>query len=188
MEIKELIKKNRSYRRFFQNERINENQLKNWVDNARLGASGRNAQSMKYKIIFREDECLKVFKTCKWAGYLSDWDGPIDGEQASAYIIVCNDEEISKNYFCDDGIAIQNILLSAVESGFGGCVVKAFDVKKIKELFNLTDNIHPIEIIALGKPKEQVVICEMENNKIEYYRDENQIHYVPKRKLEDIII
>ena len=186
--LKELLLKNRSYRRFYQHITIDNTSLLNWIDNSRLGASGRNAQSLKYKIVNHTNDNQKVFECLKWAGYLTNWEGPVEGEKPAAYILIYNDENISKNYFCDDGIAIQNILLSAVEEGFGGCIIKVFDAEKLKRLFPVQENLIPIEILALGKPKEQVIITEMKNNDIKYWRDEKEIHYVPKRKLDDILL
>ena len=44
-------------------------------------------------------------------------------------------------------------------------------------------------ILALGRPKEEVVVVPVkEDGDVRYYRDEKQVHYVPKRALEDIIL
>ena len=44
-------------------------------------------------------------------------------------------------------------------------------------------------ILALGRPKEEVVVVPIkEDGDVRYYRDENQVHYVPKRALEDLIL
>jgi len=186
--LKELVLKNRSYRRFYQNELIEKAQLRQWIDLARLGASGRNAQSLRYLTVTNQDLCQHVFENLAWAGYLSDWNGPIEGEQPVAYVIMLNDERLSKNYFCDDGIAVQNLLLGAVEDGFGGCILRAFKEKNIRELLKISDDYSIIQVVALGKPKEEIVLEEMKNNDIKYWRDEKGVHHVPKRKLEDLVI
>ena len=61
------------------------------VDNTRLTASASNAQALKFKIVNTPAECAKVFSTVKWAGALTDWDGPAEGERPSAYIIIACD-------------------------------------------------------------------------------------------------
>lgn len=186
--IRDLIIKNRSYRRFHQYERISVEQLKSWIDLARFSASGMNAQSLKYVLITNQEMCGKIFPLVSWAGYLRDWPGPKDGERPAAYIVMLHDKDISSNYFCDDGIAAQSILLGAVESGFGGCIMASVKRESLRKVLNLEDKYHIIKILALGKPKEKVVLDEMKNGNHKYWRDENEVHHVPKRSLGEIIL
>jgi nitroreductase len=187
--ISELIKKCRSYRRFYQEIAIHNNDLLEMVDNARLSASARNAQSLKYIISNHKDNNTKVFPCLSWAGYLKDWPGPVEGERPSAYIIMLNDTEISKNYLCDHGIAAQSILLTAVEKGFGGCIIAAISRDKLSKELGIDNRYEILLVIALGKPKESVQIDPInENGDIKYWRDEYQVHHVPKRNLKDIVL
>jgi nitroreductase len=187
--ISELIRKCRSYRRFYQEISMNTADLREMVDNARLSASARNAQSLKYIISNNKNYNERIFPNLAWAGYLKDWSGPIEGERPSAYIIMLNDTEISNNYFCDHGIAAQSILLTAVEKGFGGCIIAAIQREKLCEELKIPKRYEILQVIALGKPKETVVIDPLEENgDIKYWRDENQVHHVPKRNLKDIIL
>ncbi len=186
--LKELVKRNRSYRRFFEEEKISLDIIREWINLARLGASGRNGQTLKYQVVLTEDKCEEVFSNLAWAGYLSNWAGPEKGERPSAYVIMLNDEKLGKNYFSDDGIAVQNLLLGAVEEGFGGCILRAFKEKELREILQVPEAYKIIQVIALGKPKEEIIIEEMKNDDIKYWRDENQVHHVPKRKLDDLIV
>ncbi|PCH69848.1 MAG: nitroreductase [Bacteroidales bacterium] len=186
--LKELILRNRSYRRFYEEEKISLENVRQWIDLARMGASGRNGQTLKYQIVLSESKRNQVFETLAWAGYLSDWDGPVEGERPSAYVIMLNDDNLGKNYFSDDGIAVQNLLLGAVEDGFGGCILRAFKEKEVRNILQIPIDFKIIQVLALGKPKEEVVLEEMQNGNIKYWRDENQVHHVPKRKLDDLII
>jgi nitroreductase len=186
--IKELILKNRSYRRFFQQERISVDLLREWVDLARNSASARNSQPLKYIISTDESFNAQIFEQLAWAGYLSDWNGPGEGERPSAYMIMLHDTRIAANYLCDDGIASQSILLGAVEAGFGGCMIHAVNRKKLREILNLPGHFEIIHVLALGRPKEQVVLDEMKEGDVKYWRDGNQVHHVPKRPLDEIII
>ncbi len=186
--LSELIRKNRSYRRFYQDVPINSEDLKGFVEMARLSASARNMQSLKYVISSTPGMNAKIFSTLAWAGYLKDWPGPVEGERPSAYIIVLNDKSLSNNYFCDDGIAAQSILLAAVEKGYGGCMVASVKVKDLIGLLDLPDHLDILLVIALGKPKEKVVIEDVgEDGDIKYWRDESQVHHVPKRPLNELI-
>ena len=185
--IRDLIIKNRSYRRFDSSVKIDENQLKSWIELARFSASGRNMQPLKYAICTDEVLSGKIFPNVGWAGYLGSWKGPEEGERPVAYIAVMNDKSLAENYFCDDGIALQSILLGAVEDGFGGCIIGSFNKRKVTRLLGLPDNLEILWLIAMGKPMEEVVLETSKGNEIKYWRDENQVHHVPKRPLDEII-
>lgn len=186
--LKDLILRNRSYRRFYQSERISAVQLTEWIDLARCSASARNAQPLKY--ILSTDVFLnsEIFEHLAWAGYLTHWKGPGEGERPSAYIVMLHDTLIAGNYLCDDGIAAQSILLGATEAGFGGCIIYSVNRHKLKDLFRLSDQFEIIQVLALGKPREMVVMDELKDGDTKYWRDENQVHHVPKRSLEEIIL
>jgi len=186
--LKDLILKNRSYRRFYQSEKITTEQLREWIDLARNSASARNAQSMKYILSTEEPLNTLIFEQLAWAGYLTEWKGPEYGERPSAYIVLLHDTTISGNYFCDDGIAMQSILLGATEAGFGGCIIHSVNRIKVREILNLSNQYEILYVLALGKPKEIVVLDELEGSDIKYWRDENQVHHVPKRPLDEIIL
>ncbi len=186
--IKDLILKNRSYRRFFQNHKIKIETLISFIDLARLSPSAKNQQPLKYILVNSEIENKKVYETLSWAGFLKDWAGPTEGEKPSAYIIMLLDTEITDNNYCDHGIATQSILLGAVEQELGGCIIAAIDKKKLATSFKIPEKYKIIQAIALGKPKENIILTEIKNNDYKYYRDSEQNHYVPKRNLDEIII
>lgn len=186
--IKELVLKNRSYRRFYQDHRITIEDLKELVELARLSPSGRNLQALKYFLSVDEETNEKVFSTLAWAGYLKDWDGPVAGEKPAGYIIILGDTRLTKNFFCDHGIVSQSMLLGAVEKGLGGCIFASIKREKLKELLGLENHFDVLLVLAIGKPKEEVVIEDVKNDDIKYYRDENQVHHVPKRSLNEIIV
>ncbi len=186
--IRDLVLKNRTYRRFDETVEIGRNELLEMVDLARLSSSGANLQPMKYIIVTEKEDRRKLFSHLKWAGYLSDWDGPEEGERPTAYIIMLLDLEISKNPWWDHGISSQSIMLGAVEKGYGGCMFGSFDKKGIKRDFEIGDGYQIMTVLALGKPVEEVVLEDIKDGSIKYYRDENNVHHVPKRKLEDMII
>lgn len=187
--IKELVLKNRSYRRFYENQIVEMDTLKELLDIARLSSSAGNLQPLKYVLSNEEEKNESIFETLAWAGYLKDWDGPEKGERPSAYIIAINDSSISKNPSIDLGIAAQNILLGAIEKDLGGCMIATINKKELKEKLNLEDNYEILLVIALGKPKEEVIIEPMDSTgDVKYWRDENSVHHVPKRSLDNIIL
>jgi nitroreductase len=187
--LKDLILKNRSYRRFYEEFRIERQTVSDLIDLARLSASGKNAQPLKYIISNTSETNSIVFPTLAWAGYLKDWDGPIDGEKPSAYIVMLLDKTISTNYFCDNGIAAQSILLGATEKGLGGCMIVSVKKEALQKALSIPEQFEILMVIALGKPKETVVLKSIpENGDYKYWRDGQQVHHVPKRTLKDIIL
>ena len=185
--IRELIMKNRSYRRFDPSVKPEAEQIKKWVELARFSASGRNMQPLKFVVSTSEKINDLIFPNLGWAGYLKEWDAPAENERPAAYIAVLFDKSLAEKYYCDDGIAIQSILLGAVEDGFGGCIIGSFKKNKVAEILQLPKNLKILWLIALGKPAEKVVLETSEANNIKYWRDENDVHHVPKRPLEEIV-
>lgn len=185
--IEDLVRKNRSYRRFYQNETVSMETLKGFVNLARLSASAGNLQPLKYFISNEPGRNAEVFSCLAWAGYLKDWPGPEEGERPAAYIVMLGDTDITKNFGCDHGIAAQSIMLRAVDLGLGGCIIGSIKKDRLKDILNIPPRYEVLLVLALGKPKETVVVEEVSED-IKYWRDEKGVHHVPKRRLEDIIL
>ncbi|MBW1753044.1 MAG: nitroreductase family protein [Deltaproteobacteria bacterium] len=188
--IKNLIKKNRSYRRFHQNHRVDVETLRELVDLARLSGSAANLQPLRYILACDPQINEQIFACLGWAAYLKNWPGPKEGEQPPAYIIILSDIAKANDYVgYDCGIASQSILLGAVEKGLAGCMLGSINRKKLKDILNIETEFKILLVIALGEPKEEVVIETVgPDNNIRYWRDDKEIHHVPKRKLSDIIV
>ncbi len=189
MNLKNLFKKNRSYRRFISDQPVSTDTLYDLIELARLSASSGNIQGLKFYLSNTSKQNEKIFSTLKWASYLKDWEGPSEEERPTAYIIILGDTEIHKTIDIDVGIAAQSIMLGATETGLGGCMLASIDRVSLRKILNLPKQFQIPLIIALGVPAEQVVIEEMaDDSDVEYWRDEQGIHHVPKRKLENLII
>lgn len=190
--LRDLMLKNRSYRRFFEDQRIDRTQLEELVENARIAASTSNLQPLKYALVDSSGPRQEVFESLKWAGYLADWPGPAAGERPSAYIVVLHDTEIvqkAEYLWCDAGIAVQQILISATEKGYGGCIVGSINRGALLVALDLPQRYEIMLVVALGRPKEKVVLTEVDTSgSIKYYRDADGTHYVPKRSLSEIVV
>lgn len=188
----ELIKCTRTFRRFEQHKELGRPTLENLINLARLGGSARNCQPWQYCIITDPSTREKIFPYLGWAGYLSDWKGPEPGERPAAYILcILNRNWLKgsdKEAHFDLGIATQNLLLGAMGKGIGGCRIGAFS-PKLADIMALHDYQELSLVVALGHPAEQVVIetCSNEED-IKYWRDSENVHHVPKRSIEEIII
>ncbi|MFA5554689.1 MAG: nitroreductase family protein [Phycisphaerae bacterium] len=186
--FKDLVLKNRSYRRFDQKFKIEPQALSELIDLARLSASAANLQPLKYITSSNSKTNALIFETLGWAGYLKDWPGPTEGERPSAYIIILGDTKISKNFGCDHGICAQSILLGAAEIGLGGCMIATIKKDKLAETLQISADYEILLVIAIGKPKECITLEAAKSNEIKYWRDSQGVHHVPKRSLEEIII
>ncbi|MDO4503265.1 MAG: nitroreductase family protein [Coriobacteriia bacterium] len=193
--IKDIARTCRSYRRFYQDQRITPEQLTDWVDTARITASSANAQPLRYMIFHTPQDCARLFEHVAWAGALPDWDGPVEGERPSAYIVMLRDESVSlgeKFTAWDEGIAAQTIMLAATEAGFGGCMIGSFGKKSVAATCGVDGDdstLTPDLVLALGKPKEDVRLTGPQpDGSLKYYRNDDAVHFVPKRPLDEVLL
>ena len=190
MTVNELMRKTRSYRAFKSGVTIPHDTLLSFIDNARISAATMNLQPLKYRIV-TGDEVAKLLPLTRWAGALKDIKLPPEGHGPSAFIVICHDNAVTpfKPIFLKDvGITAEVIMLSATEAGYGGCIIGSAGADAVRECLSLPECLEPELVLALGVPDEAVVLVDSEDGNVTYYRDENNVHYAPKRKLEDIII
>jgi len=187
--LEDLVRKNRSYRRFHQDVSVDLGTLRALLNLARLSASGSNLQPLKYILSCQPQTNARIFPHTRWAGYLQDWSGPAEGERPAAYIVILGDMEIRESFGCDHGIAAQSIMLGAAERGLGGCMIGSIDEGGLRQVLDIPDHYEILLILALGKPKETVVLEEVgPDGSVKYYRDADGVHHVPKRPLDELIL
>jgi nitroreductase len=187
--IRDLVMKSRSYRRFYEDVPIEEETLRELVELARLSPSSANLQPLKFLFVNDPEMNTMINEHLSWAGYLNDWSGPKEGERPSAYIFILGDNNISRSITIDQGIAAHSILLGATERGLGGCIVASIKRRELRPLINLPDQYEMLLVVALGKPREEVVIDTVgPDGDIRYWRDEKDIHHVPKRSMNDLVL
>ena len=187
--IEDLIRKNRSCRRFYQQHPIPVDVLQDLVNLARLSPSVANRQPLKFILSNDPDTNEKIFPSLGWAAYLKEWPGPEPGEQPAAYIVILGDTRITNQFFSDDGIAAHSILLGARERGLAGCMIASVKKKALQQALSIEPHYEILLVVALGKPKESVVIEPVDDNgDIRYWRDDTEVHHVPKRALNQIVL
>lgn len=185
----ELVRKTRSYRRFYEDVPVRRETLLEIVDCARLSASGGNRQALRYFIAADAATCAKIYPTLTWAMMLKDWDGPEPGERPAAYIVMGQDEGYKSISPADPGIVAQTMMLAATEKGLGGCMFSGIRRDELKASLGLPDTFEVLMVLALGKTRETVVVDEVEPDAdLRYWRDADRVHHVPKRKLKDIVL
>lgn len=190
--LKDLVLKNRSYRGFDESVKVTRQQLEDIVECARLTPFSQNFQAFKYFLSCDGETNGKIQPLTGWARWLQPMELPHPGRYPQGFIVMCYDKRIGPGvdrFWKDVGIVAQTMMLAATEMGLGGCMIGNFSPDAVNKALRLGDDFQVVLILAIGKPNEKVVLTEVgEDGDINYYRDENDVHYVPKRKLEDLII
>ena len=187
----DLVKQNRSYRGYDHTRKVTREEILTLIEAARLCPSSVNIQPLKYYLATDEPIVSKIQAETKWARGLPDLTLPHPGKEPTAFIVICQDTDIDANlsrFQRDVGIVAQTMLLTAVEMGLGGCMIGNFSAGSVQKTLELQENLKPVLVVAIGKPDEEIILTDVVDGKTGYYRDESDRHFVPKRKLEEIVI
>jgi nitroreductase len=179
-----LVAKNRSTRGFDTSFKVRKDQLRSLVEVARLVPSARNQQVLRYRLV-TEDEAHLVLPHIRLGGALPELNLPLPGTEPNAFVVICSEKE-GRYVDMDMGIVAQTMLLRAVEMGLNGVIIAAFDRDKIANALNLS--LAPQLLLAVGRSAEQVEITDISlGENVNYYREKG-VHFVPKLRIEDLII
>ena len=188
--FKELVKQSRSRRTFSAEEKLTRQTLLELCDVARYTPAAMNLQPLKYRLVSDGEEVARMTEITRWAASLTK-KMPPEGRGPSGYIVICHDTTIAERkpiFMIDAGIVAQTIMLAAAEHGLGGCILASAKEEDLVEVLSLPDHLIPVLVLGLGVPTETVVLTEAVDGAVRYYRDEEDVHYVPKRPLSEIII
>lgn len=193
MMLQDLILANRSYRSFDMSAPVPHSVLTAMVEAARFSPSSINLQPLCFYLVEGAEACAKLLPLTGWARNLPNLTLPPEGHAPTAYIVICQDLTIAENptrFNRDVGIVAQSMMLAAVEAGYGGCMIGNFRPDAVAQALSLDTARHlPQLILALGKPDEKIYLTDLKPGQPSaYYRDEENRHFVPKRRLEDSII
>ena len=189
MDLQTLVRKSRSYRRFDEAHAINGDTLRELIGLAQYAPTGSNKQPLKFWLSNTPEVNAAIFPNLAWAGALKEWKGPTEGERPTAYVIILGDTKIRKNFGVDHGIAAQTIMLGAAEQGLGGCMIASVRRESLRKVLDIPERYEILLVLALGKPAETVVTEPVgEDGNITYYRDAEDVHHVPKRGLDELIL
>ncbi len=188
MDFQLLVKEARSCRRFNEEQKIGLQALEWLVDCARIAPCARNAQVLRYALAHSQSACATIFPCTRWAGIL-DWNGPACGERPTGYIAILVPQDAGKLVYMDTGIAAQTIQLAAQSKGIGCCMHASFKAQELTSFFEVPENMSIALILGLGVEKERRVLAAMpEDGSYNYWRDSSNIHHVPKRSLDEVIL
>jgi len=186
MNFTELTEKARSYRRFKEEKPVPSSLLRMMIGAAVVAPCTSNLQRLRFSIVTGEHDRNTLFSGIGWAGYITDWSGPVPGERPAAYIVIHVPEKDELFTGIDAGIAASHIVLAGAAQGVGSCILLNFEADAVNRTAP-AEGYKPVLVIALGYPGETVVL-EKDSKKIRYWRDEKGVHHVPKLPLETLIL
>lgn len=188
--LKELVDKSRSHREFVPDAAIPRDRLEAWLLNASHCPAAMNLQALKYKIVDSADGVAELLKLTRWGSALPNKKLPPEGHGPAAFIVMCHDSSITPLkplFMIDVGICAQTVMLSAAEDGFGGCIIASANADALKASLGLSAELEPVLVLGMGVPEDKVVLTPVTES-TKYWRDDSNVHYVPKRSLDEIII
>ena len=182
-----LLLRNRSCRGYDSNYIVSKEELLKIVEVNTKIASARNQQVLRFRLVYGT-EAKEVTKAIKLGGALPELNLPLPGTEPNAYIIICTQEPKGKWVDIDLGISAQSMLLKAVDLGLNGICIAAFNKEKICALVNGGRQMEPLLILAIGKSIERFQLLPIGQEDEHNYFRKNGVHFVPKVRIEDLLI
>ncbi len=183
--IRDLLIKSRSYRSFDSTYFVSKETLLELVEDVRYTPSSMNGQGLRFKLCHTKEDCDKLLSLVKLAAALPQYHFPPKGHEPTAYIVICAEKDA---FIRDVGIAAQTIMLSATEKGLGGCMIGNYNAEAVMQALALPKGMKPRLILCLGKPDEEIILEDATSDDLRYYRDEKNVHHVPKKKAAELLL
>lgn len=184
--LDQLLLKNRSHRGYLKDYVVKRDELERIVSVNTKIPSACNKQSLRFRLVTHESGADKVLPLIKLGAALPELHLPFPGTEPEAFIVVCNAEPSNRWAEIDLGISLQSMLLKAVEMGLNGICIGAFNKEKLKEALSLDHG--PMMILAIGKGIEKIELKPISPDESHAYYREQGVHFVPKVKLDDLIV
>lgn len=183
--LERLLRRNRSYRGYDARFIVREDQLRRIIAVNTLTPSARNQQVLRFRPVL-SDEAPAVLPHLRMGGALPELRLPTPGTEPNAFIVVCSTAEESREVSIDLGIAVQSMLLQAVEIGLNGLCIGAFDREAVRRALHLP--LEPLLVVTIGKGAERIELTTVDADAERAYYRRDGIHYVPKLRTEDLIL
>ena len=181
-----LLLRNRSHRAFDTSYKVAMRQLEAIVSVNTKIPSGRNAQTLRFRLVDATNGGADFCRLLHLGGYLPELHLPVPGTEPQAFIVVCGTGPETPTVDIDLGISLQSMALKAVEIGLNAIIVRAFDRGEVKAALGL--ELEPLAVLAVGKGIEKIELVEVPaGSDLRYYRRDS-IHYVPKIGIADLLI
>lgn len=180
-----LLEKNRSHRAYDAIYKVRADQLRKIIEVATKVPSARNQQVLRFRPVL-EDEADKVLPHIRLGGALPELHLPAEGYEPNAFIVICSTVPEGRYVSVDLGIVAQSMLLQAVEIGLNGICIGAFDRKAVQQALSL--ELEPLLVIAIGRGVDNIRLVEIDEAENHAYYRCDGVHYVPKVRVEDLML
>ena len=181
-----LLLRNRSHRAYDTSYVVAKRQLEAIVSVNTKIPSGRNAQTLRFKLLDAASGGADFCRFLHLGGYLPELHLPTPGTEPQAFIVVCGTAPETPVVDIDLGISLQSMALKAVEIGLNALIVRAFDRQAVRDALGL--ELEPLAVLAVGKGIEKIELVEVPSGSdLRYYRRDG-VHCVPKVRLEDLLL
>ena len=188
MDFLNFVTAARTCRRFKEDQTLTIADLDWLINCARVVPSARNGQNVKFVEVVGQ-KVYDIFPKTHWAMALKDWGGPKEGERPTAFIGLAIPKDAQPITLIDVGIVAQTIQLAAHSKDFGCCIIKSFDLADVSKSLEIPAELKLELLLGLGVALEVRKVAEVpESGSLNYFRDANGVHYVPKKPLADLII
>ena len=181
-----LLLKNRSHRAYDTTYEVARRQLDAIVSVNTKIPSGRNAQRLRFKLLEAREGGESFCRFLHLGGYLPELHLPAPGTEPQAFIVVCSTEAESPTIDIDLGISLQSMALKAVEIGLNALIIRAFNHDEVKQALNL--ELEPLAVLAVGKGLDKIELTEIPAGASTRYYRKDGVHYVPKIRIEDLLL
>lgn len=184
--LDELLLRNRSQRGYLKDYVVKREELERIVGVCSRIPSARNQQVLRFRLVTRDTGAEHVLNNIKLGAALPELHLPFPGTEPEAFIVVMSTVEENKMVDIDLGIALQSMLLKAVEMGLNGLVIGAFNPDAVSRELNLP--YRPLMIVVIGKGIERIELTPIAPEDSHAYYRTDGVHYVPKVAAKDLIV
>ena len=182
--LDKLLHKNRSHRGYDSTYEVRADQLRRIIEVNTKIPSAMNQQVLRFRPVLKA-EANKVLPHIRLGGALPELKLPLAGSEPNAFIVICS-AATGRYVDIDLGISAQSMLLKATEIGLNGICIAAFDHAAVRDALAL--DIEPVLILAIGRGSEKIELVEIDADAPHAYYRRDGVHYVPKVKLDDLIL
>ncbi|OEU42238.1 nitroreductase [Methanosarcina sp. Ant1] len=143
MSVFDTIKDRRSIR-VYKGERIPKDKLEKLLEAARLAPSAANRQNWKFIVVENEQIKNQLVTACNNQAFVG----------TASHVIAGIGDSSQKWHQVDLAIALEHVVLEAVELELGTCWIGAFKEDEVKKILKIPQDKKVVALLTVGVPAE----------------------------------